>query len=92
MTIKEFTQAGNSIVAKWQVVLKRSTTIDKDNTQDYKSVDDIVSDAENDMFYEDRQFSEKAEVFDLYDQNDNLIAENLSVKHADEFIKNYQRK
>lgn len=92
MTIKEFVQAGNSIVAKWQVVLKRSTTIDKDNTQDYKSVDDIVSDAENDMFNETCQFSKKTEVFDLYDQNDNLIAENLSVKHTDEFIKNYQRK
>lgn len=92
MTINEFIQAGNSIVAKWQVVSNRSTTIDKDNTQDYKSVDDIVSDAENDMFYENCQFSKKTEVFDLYDQNDNLIAENLSIKHADEFIKNYQRK
>lgn len=92
MTIKEFIQAGNSIVAKWQVVSNRSTTIDKDNTQDYKSVDNIVSDAENDMFNETCQSSEKTEVFDLYDQNDNLIAENLSVKHADEFIKNYQRK
>lgn len=92
MTINEFIQAGNSIVAKWQVVSNRSTTIDKDNTQDYKSVDAIVSDAENDMFDEDCQFSEKTEVFDLYDQNDNLIAENLSVKHADEFIKNYKRK
>lgn len=92
MTINEFVQACNSIVAKWQVVLKRSTTIDKDNTQDYKSVDDIVSDAENDMFYENHQFSKKTEVFDLYDQNDNLIAENLSIKHTDEFIKNYQRK
>lgn len=52
MTIKEFIQAGNSIVAKWQVVLKRSITIDKDNSQNYKSVNDIVSDAENDMFNE----------------------------------------
>ena len=49
MTIHEFIQAGNSIVAKWQVFSKRSTTIDKDNTQNYKSVDDIVSDAENDL-------------------------------------------
>lgn len=92
MTIQEFIQAGNSIVAKWHVVLKRSITIDKDNSQNYKSVDDIVSDAENDMFNETCQFSEKAEVFDFYDQNDNLIAENLSAKHADEFIKNYKRK
>lgn len=92
MTINEFIQAGNSIVAKWQVVSNRSTTIDKDNTQDYESVDGIVSDAENDMFYENRQFSKKTEVFDLYDQNDNLIAENLSIKHTDEFIKNYTRK
>lgn len=37
------------------------------------------------MFNETYQFSEKTKVFDLYDQNDNLIAENLSVKHADEF-------
>lgn len=44
------------------------------------------------MFNETCQFSEKTKVFDLYDQNDNLIAENLSVKHADEFIKNYKRK
>lgn len=92
MTIQEFIQTGNSIVAKWQVVSKRSTTIDKDNTQNYKSVDDIVRDAENDMFNETCQFSEKTEVFDLYDQNDNLIAENLNVKHTDKFIKNYQRK
>ena len=92
MTIQEFIQAGNSIVAKWQVALKRSITIDKDNSQNYKSVNDIVSDAENDMFNETCQFNEKTEVFDLYDQNDNLIAENLSVKHADEFIKNYERK
>lgn len=92
MTINEFIQADNSIVAKWQVVSKRSITIDKDNAQNYESVDDIISDAENDMFYENRQFSKKTEVFDLYDQNDNLIAENLSVKHTDEFIKNYQRK
>lgn len=92
MTIKEFIQAGNSIVAKWQVVLKRSITLDKDNSQNYKSVDDIVSDAENDMFYENHQFSKKTEVFDLYDQNDNLIAENLGIKHANEFIKNYKRK
>lgn len=92
MTIKEFIQAGNSIVAKWQVILKRSITIDKDDIQDYKSVDDIVSDAENDMFNETCQFSEKTEVFGLYDQNDNLIAENLGIKHANEFIKNYKRK
>ena len=92
MTIQEFIQAGNSIVAKWQVALKRSITIDKDNSQNYKSVDDIVSNIENDMFNETCQFSEKTEVFDLYDQNDNLIAENLSVKHTDEFIKNYKRK
>lgn len=92
MTIKEFIQAGNSIVAKWQVISKRSITIDKDNSQNYESVDDIVSDAENDIFNETCQFSEKTKVFDLYDQNDNLIAENLSVKHADEFIKNYKRK
>ena len=94
MTLIEFLKAGNQIKANWNVISSYTRTVNVDDLDDEEhpltKLDDIVNNGIDSSKEIESDFCENSDTYDLYDENGEALAVDLTQNDVEKFLQNYK--
>lgn len=90
MKIKEFLKNGYKIQSHWKETVDVLYDVDKNNTENYKSVRDIVNHSYPNSRINLRSMIPDSDLYDIVKNNGRVIRQNLTYEQADSYIRNFK--